>query len=93
MELATPDLDQIKQGEQGARDRGGRFAKGRSGNPAGRLRGCCLWHNVRPTTMSAPNPHERELWMSGARYLIYSRTEGEDGLFSVLSPLCRDAGD
>jgi hypothetical protein len=32
-----PDLDQIKQGEQGARDRGGRFAKGRSGNPpAGR---------------------------------------------------------
>jgi hypothetical protein len=25
-----PDLDQIKQGEQGARDRGGRFAKGRS---------------------------------------------------------------
>jgi len=38
MELATPDLDQIKQGEQGARDRGGRFAKGRSGNPAGRPR-------------------------------------------------------
>src|ERR1700745_2352345 len=31
-----PDLDQIKQGEQGARDGGGRFAKGRSGNPAGR---------------------------------------------------------
>jgi hypothetical protein len=35
-----PDLDQIKQGEEGARDRGGRFAKGRSGNPAGRPRGC-----------------------------------------------------
>jgi hypothetical protein len=35
-----PDLDQIKQGEQGARDRRGRFAKGRSGNPAGRPRGC-----------------------------------------------------
>ena len=35
-----PDLDQIKQGEQGTRDRGGRFAKGRSGNPAGRPRGC-----------------------------------------------------
>ena len=32
-----PDLDQIKQG---AWDRGGRFAKGRSGNPAGRPRGC-----------------------------------------------------
>src|SRR5438105_4351477 len=35
-----PDLDQIKQGEQGARDRRGRFSKGRSGNPAGRPRGC-----------------------------------------------------
>ncbi len=29
-----PDLDQIKQGEQGVRDRRGRFARGRSGNPA-----------------------------------------------------------
>jgi len=28
-----PDLDQIKQGEQGARDRRARFARGRSGNP------------------------------------------------------------
>ena len=35
-----PDLDLIKQVEQGARDRRGRFAKGRSGNPAGRPRGC-----------------------------------------------------
>jgi hypothetical protein len=35
-----PDLDQIKQGEQGVRDRRGRFARGRSGNPAGRTRGC-----------------------------------------------------
>ena len=35
-----PDLDQIKQGEQGVRDRRGRFGKGRSGNPAGRPRGC-----------------------------------------------------
>jgi len=34
------DLDQIKQEKQGARDRYGRFAKGRSGNPAGRPRGC-----------------------------------------------------
>ena len=34
-----PDLDQIKQGQQGKRDRRGRFAKGRSGNPAGRPRG------------------------------------------------------
>jgi hypothetical protein len=32
-----PDLDQIKQGEQGARDRGGRFAKAdRAIPPAGR---------------------------------------------------------
>ncbi len=29
-----PDLDQIKQAEQGVRDRRGRFARGRSGNPA-----------------------------------------------------------
>src|SRR5207247_10941318 len=36
-----PDLDQIKQEEQGVRDRRGRFARGRSGNPAGRPRGCC----------------------------------------------------
>jgi hypothetical protein len=34
-----PDLDQIKQGEQGARDRCGRFAKGRLGNPAARRTG------------------------------------------------------
>ena len=34
-----PDLDQIKQGEQGARDRRGRFAKGPSGNPAGGIVG------------------------------------------------------
>jgi hypothetical protein len=33
-----PDLDQIKQGEQGLRDRNGRFARGRSGNPAGQPR-------------------------------------------------------
>ena len=31
-----PDLDLIKQGEQGVRDRRGRFARGQSGNPAGR---------------------------------------------------------
>ena len=35
-----PDLDLIKQGEQGLPDRRGRFARGRSGNPAGRPRGC-----------------------------------------------------
>jgi hypothetical protein len=34
-----PDLDQIKQAEQGMRERRGRFARGRSGNPAGRPRG------------------------------------------------------
>ena len=31
-----PDLDQIKQAEEGARDQRGRFARGRPGNPAGR---------------------------------------------------------
>jgi prevent-host-death family protein len=35
-----PDLDLIKQGEQGVRDRRGRFARGLSGNPADRPRGC-----------------------------------------------------
>ena len=35
-----PDLDQIKQEKQGSRDPRGRFSKGRSGNPAGRPRGC-----------------------------------------------------
>ena len=35
-----PDLDLIKQAEQEVRDRRGRFARGRSGNPAGRPRGC-----------------------------------------------------
>jgi hypothetical protein len=33
-----PDLDLIKQGEQGVRNRRGRLARGRSGNPAGRPR-------------------------------------------------------
>jgi hypothetical protein len=38
-ELAMPDLDQIKQGEQGVRDRRGRFARGvgQSRRPAARL--------------------------------------------------------
>ena len=35
-----PDLDPIKQGEQGVRDRRGQFTRGRSRNPAGRPRGC-----------------------------------------------------
>lgn len=39
-EWSIPDLDQIKQGKQEVRHRRGRFAKGRSGNPAGRPRGC-----------------------------------------------------
>jgi hypothetical protein len=38
-ELAMPDLNLIKQVKQGMRDRRGRFAKGQSGNPAGRPRG------------------------------------------------------
>jgi hypothetical protein len=33
-----PDLDLIKQEEQGAWDRRGRVAKGRSSDPAGKLR-------------------------------------------------------
>src|SRR6267143_770752 len=37
-ELAVPDLDLIKQDEQGVRYRRERFATGRSGNPAGRPR-------------------------------------------------------
>jgi hypothetical protein len=35
-----PDLDQIKQVKEGMRDGRGRFAKGRSGNSAGRPHGC-----------------------------------------------------
>jgi hypothetical protein len=38
-ELAMPDLDLIKQEEQGARDRRGWLAERRSGNPVGRPRG------------------------------------------------------
>ena len=49
-----PDLDQIKQGEQGVRDRRGRFARGRSGNPASRPRGC------RDRVNRAPR-----LWLAG----------------------------
>jgi Family of unknown function (DUF5681) len=39
-EMPMPDLDQIKQAEQGARDGRWRFSKGWSGNPAGRPHGC-----------------------------------------------------
>ena len=35
-----PDLDLIKQAPEAARDENGRFARGRSGNPAGRPPGC-----------------------------------------------------
>jgi hypothetical protein len=35
-----PDLDLIKQEEQGARDERGRFVRGHSGNPGGRPKGC-----------------------------------------------------
>jgi hypothetical protein len=38
--VELPDLDLIKQEKQGARDGRGRFARGFSGNPAGRPRGC-----------------------------------------------------
>ena len=48
MGLATPDLDLIKQAEQGARDRRGRFAKSRSGNPA---------NGRRITPMQSPSPN------------------------------------
>ena len=36
-EIPMPDLDQIKQGEQGARDLRERPSEGGSGNPAARL--------------------------------------------------------
>jgi hypothetical protein len=39
-ELPMPDLDQIKQVEQEARDGRRRFAKGRAGNSPGPPRGC-----------------------------------------------------
>jgi hypothetical protein len=39
-ELAMPDLDLIKQGEQGVRDKARAICQGRSGNPAGQSRGC-----------------------------------------------------
>ncbi len=35
-----PDLDLTRPGVEGARDGCGRFVRGRSGNPAGRPRGC-----------------------------------------------------
>jgi Family of unknown function (DUF5681) len=35
-----PDLDLIKQAEQGLRDRRGQFSRGHSGNPAGRPKAC-----------------------------------------------------
>jgi hypothetical protein len=40
MELPSPDLDLIKQGEQVARNRRGRFAERRSGNTAGGSADC-----------------------------------------------------
>ena len=52
-ELAMPDLDLIKQAEQEVRDRRGRFATGRSGNPVGR------WHDCRDDVKSSPSPRLR----------------------------------
>jgi hypothetical protein len=49
--LAMPDLDLIKQVEQGVRDWRGRFARGRSGNPAGR-RSTSVSGRSRPVTSS-----------------------------------------
>lgn len=46
-----PDLDLIKQEEQGARDRRGRFSKGRSDNLAGGPR-CCRGSTARPSCYS-----------------------------------------
>src|SRR5215471_14794916 len=48
-----PDLDLIKQAEQEVRDRRGRFATGRSGNPVGR------WHDCRDDVKSSPSPRLR----------------------------------
>jgi TPP-dependent pyruvate/acetoin dehydrogenase alpha subunit len=54
IESATPDLDLIKQAEQGARDRRGRFANSRSGNPADGRR-------ITPMQSPSPNlPHDAQ---------------------------------
>ena len=79
-----PDLDQIKQGEQGVRDRCGRFAKGRSGNPAGRPRGCQTCQSRRPAVWRSPAIPEIRARGGGA--LLYTgSTSGIQG--SAFSPV------
>ena len=64
-----PDLDQIKQAEQGARNRLGRFPKGGSGNPAGRPRGCRDHVNCAARlllTGEGEGPNRKAVELSGA---------------------------
>ena len=67
-ELAMPDLDLIKQEEQGVRDRRGRFAGDRSGNPAGRPRG---WVDTFARAIETGD-FERRLQLVEARSLMQS---------------------
>ena len=91
-----PDLDQIKQGEQGARDRRGRFARGRSGRVAAAITSiappdCCS--PVRALTRKAV-----ELALAGdpaALRLCLERIVGpyrERAVEFVMPPI-RNAGD
>jgi hypothetical protein len=48
-----PDLDLIKQAEQGARDRRGRFSN-QSGNPAGPLCSALSWLSMMKTVAPLP---------------------------------------
>jgi hypothetical protein len=48
-----PDLDQIKQAEQVARDWRGRFSKGRSGDPAGPRCSSLSWLYLMKTRAAA----------------------------------------
>jgi len=62
-----PDLDLIKQEEQGVRDRRGRSTRGRSGNPAGLPHGSSPW---------AEGPRDDVIWSEGARIVNLSTKTG-----------------
>src|SRR5437667_11530545 len=95
-ELLMPDLDLIKQAEQGARDRRGRFVRGRSGNPASRPRGCRDHVNraarrrraarripasTAGSASSAARPMQNKAW-----WLLGSRTRSAPGRKYATSP-------